>query len=195
MNLTTPKRTTVKAALATERLRLRYRPARVRILFVGESPPASGRFFYQADSGLYRAVRDSFSKVFPDIDDLCFLTSFRALGCYLVDLCDRPVDTLTLEERRIVCANGEVRLARTLRQLSPEIVIAVVRSIGDNVRRSERLAGWRGLHVELPYPGRWHHYRTEFVRELALLVRKTYRQPSTLELELHRIRTQRETSS
>jgi len=32
---------------ARERLRKRYRPSPVRILFVGESPPASGRFFYQ----------------------------------------------------------------------------------------------------------------------------------------------------
>jgi hypothetical protein len=195
MSLTTSKRTTGKTALAKERLRLRYRPVRVRMLFIGEAPPASGRFFYQADSGLYRAVRDSFSRVFPDIDDLGFLTLFRALGCYLVDVCDRPVDRLTLKERRIVCVSGEVRLARTLRQLSPEIVVTVVRSIGDNVRRSERIASWRGLHIELPYPGRWHHHRTEFVRELAILVRKTYRQPSTLELDLHRMRTKKETIS
>jgi hypothetical protein len=193
MSLTTSKRTTDKTSPANERLRSRSRPARVRILFVGEAPPASGRFFYQANSGLYRAIRDSFSSVFPDIDDGNFLIAFRALGCYLVDLCDRPVDRLTREERRTVCRGGEVRLARTLRQLSPEIVVTVVRSIGDNVRRSEQLANWRGLHIELPYPGRWHHHRNEFVRELALLVRKTYRQPSTLELELHRIRTERAT--
>jgi hypothetical protein len=49
-----------KASIARERLRRRYRPDGVRILFVGEAPPASGRFFYQADSGLYRAVRDTF---------------------------------------------------------------------------------------------------------------------------------------
>jgi hypothetical protein len=31
-----------------EILRRSFRPARVRVLFVGESPPASGRFFSQA---------------------------------------------------------------------------------------------------------------------------------------------------
>jgi hypothetical protein len=145
------------------------------MLFVGEAPPASGRFFYQADSGLYRAVRDAFDRVFPGVDDSDFFVSFRALGCYLVDLCSRPVDRLSRRERKIACLAGEVRLARTLKQLCPEIVITVVQSIGDNVRHSERQANWSGLHIELPYPGRWHHHRTVFVRGLARVLRKTYR--------------------
>lgn len=33
-----------KASVARERLRKRYRPDRVQILFVGEAPPASGGF-------------------------------------------------------------------------------------------------------------------------------------------------------
>ena len=44
-----------------ERLRRRYRSNRMRILFVGETPLVSGRFFYQGDSGLDRAVRDTFT--------------------------------------------------------------------------------------------------------------------------------------
>jgi hypothetical protein len=75
---------------STERLRRRFRPEKVRILFVGESPPASGRFFYQADSGLYRATRQAFLKAFPDLRERNFLESFRDLGCYLVDLCEPP---------------------------------------------------------------------------------------------------------
>src|SRR5215467_4892872 len=41
---------------ARERLRKCYCPDRVQILFVGESPPASGRFFYQADYRAYHNV-------------------------------------------------------------------------------------------------------------------------------------------
>jgi hypothetical protein len=43
-----------------ERLRRRYSPKRVDVLLVGESPPASGRHFYAANSGLYRVIRDTF---------------------------------------------------------------------------------------------------------------------------------------
>ena len=80
----------LQAEAARERLRRRYRPARVRILFVGEAPPASGRFFYQADSGLYRAVRQTFLSAFPELKRAEFLESFRKLDCYLVDLCRSP---------------------------------------------------------------------------------------------------------
>jgi len=162
-----------KASIARERLRRRYRPDRVRILFVGEAPPASGRFFYQADSGLYRAVRDTFVSAFPAMRKAGFLESFRSLDCYLVDLCGNPVDHMNRKARRHICLSSEVRLSRTLQQLRPKIVVTVVRSISRNVRRAEELAYWSGLHVELPYPGRWLHHRTEFRRKLVPLLRKS----------------------
>lgn len=65
-----------------ETLRERFLPKKVRILFVGEAPPASGRFFYSANSGLYRAMRDAFKSADPRIDDQNFLRRFQALGCY-----------------------------------------------------------------------------------------------------------------
>jgi hypothetical protein len=163
-----------KASLARERLRKRYRPAGVWVLFVGEAPPASGRFFYQADSGLYRAVRDIFIAAFPSLQKSRFLDSFRSLGCYLVDLCREPVDKMHRHARRRACLSGEVHLCRTLRQLRPQVVITVVRSIGVNVRRAEGLAKWSGLHIELPYPGRWHQHRIRFRAKLVPLLRKVF---------------------
>jgi hypothetical protein len=150
-----------------ECLRRRYRPARVRMLFVGEAPPASGRFFYQADSGLYRAIRDTFVTTLPALQGSDFLQSFRDLGCYLADLCGMPVDRLTREQRRKACLDGEERLSKTLKQLRPKIVITVVRSIAGNVRRSQQRANWRGTYLELPYPGRWKHHRVAFEEALA----------------------------
>jgi hypothetical protein len=161
-----------EAALSRERLQRLYRPTRVQILFVGEAPPASGRFFYRADSGLYRAIREAFITAFPELKDDDFLNSFRSLGCYLVDLCPEPVDRLGRKARRNACVKGETRLSRTLQRFGPSVVITVVRSIGGNVRHSERRVNWSGLHVELPYPGRWKHYRTVFVRALVPLFRK-----------------------
>ena len=85
-----------------EQLRRKYRPRRVRMLFIGEAPPASGRFFYNADSGLYRAIRDTFMDALPSLrsSNHEFLESFRAMGCYLVDLCGQPVDRVNRYRRR-----------------------------------------------------------------------------------------------
>jgi hypothetical protein len=135
-------------------------------LFVGESPPASGRFFYQADSGLYRAIRDTFIAALPSLEEADFLASFRNLGCYLVDLCGVPVDHLRKERRRKACTDGEVNLTRMLKQLRPAAVITVVRSIAANVKISEEQANWKGIHLELPYPGRWQDHRVAFRKAL-----------------------------
>ena len=160
--------------MARERLRRRYRPDRVRILFAGEAPPASGRFFYQADSGLYRAIRDVFVETFPDVATGDFLKVFQEMGCYLIDVCGKPVDRMAPGQRKRICREGETRLTTRLKQLRPKIVITVVRSISGNVKRSERRAEWLGKHIELPYPGRWHRYRQVFLEGLTSVLRETY---------------------
>src|SRR4051812_24859212 len=93
-----------------ERLRRRFRPAKVRVLFVGESPPASGRFFYRGDSGLYRAMREAFATLDPSLGDTNFLQAFQERGFYLVDLCAGPVDDLDAKSRRAACLGSEARM-------------------------------------------------------------------------------------
>jgi hypothetical protein len=159
--------------LSRERLRKRHRPRRVSVLFVGEAPPASGRFFYQADSGLYRAIREAFVEAFPVLRERHFLTSFRRMGCYLVDLCGGPVDHLNGGRRKKARREGETRLSVVLKQLCPEVVVTVVKSIAANVERSQARAGWSGLHMNLPYPGRWHHHRIAFIQALVPILQKT----------------------
>lgn len=160
---------------AQERLRRRYRPDDVRVLFVGESPPASGRFFYLQDSGLYRAVLETFQRVDASIDHTNFLSVFAGTGCYLVDLCAEPVDRLEPAPRRAACRAGEAVLARTITRLRPPMIVSVVRSIERNVNRAALGACSRGEILRLPYPGRWQRSRAAFCDELAPTVRELLR--------------------
>src|SRR5688572_24876523 len=50
-----------------ERLRQAYRPEDVPLLFVGESAPAGGTFFYQADSNLFSAIHEACVRAFGDL--------------------------------------------------------------------------------------------------------------------------------
>lgn len=75
-----------------EQLRRIYKPKQVQLFFAGESPPASGRFCYSGDSGLYRAMVQVFETAGARISNQTFLEVFRASGCYLVDLWPTPVD-------------------------------------------------------------------------------------------------------
>jgi hypothetical protein len=157
---------------ARERLRRRYRPARVHLLFVGEAPPASGRFFYQEDSGLYRAIRGAFIAALPGLLEDDFLESFRSLNCYLVDLCGRPVDRLDPADRKQARTEGEIPLSRIIRRLQPKILITIVRAIAPNVIRAQQLSNWRGVDLVLPYPGRWKQHRAAFDQLLIPVLKK-----------------------
>jgi hypothetical protein len=157
-----------------EHLRRQYRPADLRLLFIGEAPPASGRFFYHQDSGLYRAMRDAFRLIDPSITDDSFLSVFQSSGCYLIDLCPSPVDHLDAQSRRRACQASEPLLGRTIAKLQPPAIAILVRSIQGNVERAAARANWTGPLIVLPYPGRWLRHREIFLASLVPQLRALY---------------------
>jgi len=155
-----------------EALRRSFRPGKVRVLFAGESPPASGRFFYQRDSGLYRAMRDLFEMADSRVSDENFLQKFQGCGCYLVDLCGEPVDKLERNARRAAHVAGERSLRHTIDRLQPEVIVSLCRSIRPSVSRAAAAASWTGPIMDVPYPGRWIHHNRVFVAKLLPLVKR-----------------------
>lgn len=154
-----------------EQLRSRYKPDEVRVLFVGESPPAGGTFFYAANSNLYLATEEGFLGAMPRLRDRPFLKSFQSLGCYLDDLCLVPVNKLPKREKREKRKEGELALARRMKRLSPRAIVVVVLGIVPNVRRAASQAGLADVPIHgLPFPGQWHRQR--YVDELSELVRR-----------------------
>jgi hypothetical protein len=162
-----------------ERLRRQFRPPQVRLLFIGESAPASGRFFYSRDSGLYRAIRDAFRGIDPSIDDRNFLTAFQASGCYLIDLCQEPVDRLDPQSRGAARAAGEHSLSVEIARTRPGAIAPLLRSIAANVSRAVSHSNWQGELIPLPYPGRWHRHRTAFIAALSPALHKLLLRRST----------------
>jgi hypothetical protein len=154
-----------------EALRRRFQPERVRVLFVGESPPAGGAFFYAGTSGLFRATRDAFRDAFEGFDEAQpFLERFAGIGCYLYDLCDEPVNRLP-KGRRTAHRAGEARLAQMLVALQPRVVVVLLKSIAANVERAANAAGYANIerHV-LTYPSRWHQHRVAYGTQLRALL-------------------------
>src|SRR5262245_9236373 len=87
--------------LERERVREQYRPQRPTLLFVGEAPPASGRFFYFGSGIVFastqRAFARAFRRSFTNPEE--FFRFFQRSGCYLDDLSHVPVDNLPSLER------------------------------------------------------------------------------------------------
>lgn len=161
---------------ADERLRRRFRPREIRVLFVGESPPFGGTFFYRANSKLYYATRVGFEAAIPELRKQAdFLEAFKRLGCYLEDLSPVPVNHLDLgdrdqrRERRAIRRPGIEPLARRIQPWAPRVVAIVVKEIVADAKKALAIADHSGVErVELPFPAR--HY-DRYVEELADHVR------------------------
>lgn len=154
----------MKALCSKEVLRENYKPEKVQVLFVGESVPANGTFFYEENSNLYRYTREAFESVglYSGGLDNDFLSVFRQLGCYLVDLCNVPVNAkgTHIEEKQAKRREGVSRLTREIDTLDPSAIIAVKLGIDKHVksalRATSRGSGW---FRALPFPAHSHHQR------------------------------------
>src|SRR6267154_2694748 len=156
-----------------ETLRRKHRPSDIRVLFVGESLPAGGTFFYAANSNLFRAMASAFAEVFgrqvPSGEG--FLELFQLTGCYLDDLCLEPVNQMGASDRRRARKACEKSLASRLVAHRPVAVVAVLMSLRPNVERSLALAGLVGVPVySLPFPAMGHQQR--FATKLGALLRE-----------------------
>ena len=150
-------------------LRKRYRPDLVRLLFIGESPPAGGTFFYAANSALFGYTQRAFTTAFGECvgDGQEFLEYLRQSGCYLEDLCLQPVNNVRGTPRRALHRAGIGPLARRLSRLreQPCAIVIVGRSIRRPVCDALQQTGWDGAIVfSTAFPAMGHQNR--YVREL-----------------------------
>jgi hypothetical protein len=148
-----------------EELRASYRPDRITTLFVGESAPASGRFFYSANSSLYHAMRRAFG------GETTFLEDFKTRGFYLDDLVREPVNKLARQERSRLRWASIDGLSERLTQYRPTAVVIVMRAIKPMIRDAMRKAGILYEPFCAPHPafGNWtrfHSAMTEIIHSL-----------------------------
>jgi len=141
-----------------ENLRLYYRPARIVLLLVGESPPPRKGFFYDAgssDGPLSRNTRkvfeDFFEQRYPAKRD--FLNDFQSKGCFLVDLFKvrgKTVPKATQQEKAAAVA----AMCSFIQDAKPRNVVSVLKRTSRLVEIAARGAKVPVLHKPLPYPTR-----------------------------------------
>ncbi|MCC5786886.1 MAG: hypothetical protein JJU33_09315 [Phycisphaerales bacterium] len=161
----------------TEELRARYRPHRIRVLLVGESPPAGGTFFYAANSNLYRHTREAFESVFDRAwpDEESFFDFLREYGFFLEDLCLEPVNGMTSSERRRARTLGEPALANRIATLRPKAIAVTPKAIAQNVTRSLAAAGIEVEPSMLPFPAMG--WQSAYVTAMANFLRSVTSSP------------------
>lgn len=122
---------------------LHYKPKEVRWLFVGESPPTNGTFFFKADSNLSRYTQEAFSIAFKlqFVDGRELLDFFKSLGCYLIDLCTHPINPLSRHERKRCRKACAASLPELMAEYSPQRIIVVMKGIAGYVKSAVKPAG------------------------------------------------------
>ena len=98
-----------------------------------------------------RVFADTFGERFQSLGQ--FLSYFKAKEYYLDDLSHQPVDNLPRQERRQVLVNSVVQFSKRLTEYQPGRIIAVLKSIEDDMRRAVRIGNIDVPVHAVPLPG------------------------------------------
>lgn len=170
-------------------LRELYRPSDVRILFVGESPPAAGdneepRFFYSpklsAHDNLYRGIAEALygtTRAFDVKEKAETLAKFKEDGYWLIDALDSPINLLSRGERRDALKAATPQLVKKCVALAPRDGVIICHGLVYKCAAlSIREEGLRILHDSpLPFPAR--QWRPKFIEGVRDAVARTTRRP------------------
>lgn len=156
----------IELASDTDLLRARYRPPKVRVLFVGEAPPAGGTFFYRGDSQVFRYLREALQAHLGHPSD--FLSAFAERGYFLDDLVIEPVDRIPLKARAPIYRENVQLLADRMVAYDPEMIITILMRICPYVQDARCRARLNVLHHCVPFPGTGQ--QANFRRRMAEIV-------------------------
>jgi hypothetical protein len=146
------------------RSRARYRPERITTLFVGESPPASGKFFYRGNTALARSMEAAMAAAgLRDGSD--FHDRFKSCGWYLDDAL---LNHLTRSQRTAACLRARSSLADRIAGYRPLAIVTVLLRIKDIVDNAAIAAGSDAPRFAVAFPGNGQQAR--FLKEMADIV-------------------------
>lgn len=147
-----------------ELLRAQYRPSRIRLLLIGESPPdprdGPRRFFYSPTlsyDNLYRGVAEALyggEDVFDVRDKVGTLARMKRSGVWLIDAVESPVNAVSMAERRQAVRSGRTQLVDKCCAIDPEVGVIICHAMVFRETQPQlAAAGVNVLHdTALPFP-------------------------------------------
>ena len=136
---------------AVEATRARFRPAKITTLFVGESAPVSGDFFYYGNNAMLTHMQRAVEQALGGGGD--FLDRFKGFGWYLDDLVLTPVNQLKGAERGAKCRDAQNSLAVRIAEYQPLAIVSLMIGIKSIVDAAAIAAGNDAPRFAVPFPG------------------------------------------
>lgn len=128
------------------------RPQRITTPFVGESPPASGKFFYLENTALARAMKAAMTTA-GLCDSNNFLERFKEYGWYVDDLVLYPVNRLQGSARRRKWREAQRSLVPRIKVYRPRAIVSLQYAIKYTVEAAAKAAGSDAQLFAVPFPG------------------------------------------
>src|SRR6202035_333521 len=143
---------------SVEAVRASYKPKPILTLFVGESAPNSGEFFYYGNSALTGYMNKAMEAAGLG-EDGDFLDRFKAYGWYLDDLVLTPVNHLRGAQRRKECRDAQNSMAARIKGYQPRAIVALLLSIRGIVEDAAKDAGSNARLFAVPFAGNGNQNR------------------------------------
>jgi hypothetical protein len=157
----------------TEKVRVSYKPEKIKLLFIAESPPASGQFFYRRSmmtTYTSRAFAQVFNRSFDSATD--FLNFFQKKDCYLEDMTSTPVNKMSAVDREKTIEMGISQLTEKIRVYIPEAIVIMLRKIERYAKKAITSAGVTCPVYTLPFPGNGN--QNKFIHGLIVILHRHY---------------------
>lgn len=157
------------------RLRKKYLPIKLNLLFILESPPVSGKYFYDETGKTTEPLFRAFMKIlsYNPFDKKDGLEHFKSNGYILVDATYKQVNKLRGKIRDYTILSDYSRLIEDLETLSPKRNVPII-LVKANICRmfDERLTemGFNILNkgVVIPFPS--HGQQKKFHLEMSTVL-------------------------
>jgi hypothetical protein len=144
---------------SVEAVRASYKPKAILTLFVGESAPNSGEFFYYGNTALTGYMNKAMEAAGLGGDG-DFLDRFKAYGWYLDDLVLTPVNQLERSpQRKKECRDAQSSMAARIKEYQPRAIVSLLLSIRYIVDAAAIDAGSDARLFAVPFAGNGNQNR------------------------------------
>ncbi len=145
------------------RLRKRYLPSKLNLLFILESPPVSGNYFYDETGKTTEPLFSAFMKFlnYSPSDKKDGLEHFKSNGYFLVDATYKQVNKLKGKIRDYTILSDYNRLIDDLENMCPEKNVPIILVKANICRMFDERLTERGFNIlnkgiVIPFPSHGH---------------------------------------
>jgi hypothetical protein len=156
----------------------KYRPSSIDVLWIAESPPAGGGYFYfEVTSGRNHLFRETMKALgwwpldFPmhaGLDKSPYLKRFQEGRHFLIDLSPTPVNKLSPTERHAELRRNIIHISEEIETLRPAKILLIKRNVFDILSpllQSSKLTLNREF---IPFPS--HGWQAEYRQRIQQLI-------------------------